>query len=223
MSGASPTLRIMVNPRQLFLPSGCLPLLDSPLVGEPDAAQAHDGAETTASVLVLGVGNVLMGDEGVGVQILRQLELEERIAGVRLLDGGTGGVNLLAEFDGVAAVILIDATRDGKPAGTVTYLQPQRVGELPRGLGAHDFGLKDLFAAAALLGRLPDLHLYTIAVEEVRPMCTELSPAVASAIRPVVASVRVTAAQLANDYLVRDALSPRKTNAACTSPTDAQP
>jgi len=212
----------MFNPRQLALPSGCVPLLDSPLVGEHDAARPTDRGGASASVLVLGVGNVLMGDEGVGVQILRQLELEVPIAGVRLLDGGTGGVNLLAEFDGVERVILIDATRDGNPAGTITYLQPQRVGELPRGLGAHDFGLKDLFAAAALLGRLPELHLYTIAVEEVRPMCMELSPAVARAIGPVVASVRLQAAQLANDYVVRHALSVIKTSAARTWPTDAQ-
>jgi hydrogenase maturation protease len=214
----------MLNPRQLALSSGCVPLLDSPLVGEHDASRVRDGAgaEASVSVLVLGVGNILMGDEGVGVQILRQLELEEPIAGVRLLDGGTGGVNLLAEFDGVEVVILIDATRDGKPAGTVTYLQPKRVGELPRGLGAHDFGLKDLFAAAALLGRLPELHLYTIAVEEVRPMCMELSPAVTNAIGPVVAAIRVRAAQLSDDYRVRDALSLRKTSAARTWPTDAQ-
>jgi hydrogenase maturation protease len=131
-------------------------------------------------------------------------------------------VNLLGEFDGVEVVILIDATRDGKPAGTVTHLQPTRVGELPRGLGAHDFGLKDLFAAAALLGCLPRLHLYTIAVEEVRPMCTELSPAVAGAIGPVVGSVRRQAARLANDSRVQNALSLRKTSAARTWPTDAQ-
>lgn len=69
---------------------------------------------------------------------------------------------------------------------------------------------------------MPDLHLYTIAVKEVRPMCTALSPAVASAIGPVVASVRIQAAQLADEYLVRNALSLRKASAACTWPTDAQ-
>jgi hydrogenase maturation protease len=171
---------------------------------------------------VLGVGNVLMGDEGVGVQVLRRLELEPSVPGVRLLDGGTGGVNLLAEFDGVTAVILIDATRDGRPAGTITYLQPRRVGELPRGLGAHDFGLKDLFAAAALLGRMPELHLYTIAVEEVRPMCMELSAPVAAALPSVVASVLALADRLASAYL--SGLNHSGcARAACTSPTDAQP
>jgi len=172
-----------------------LGLLDSTLVGEANAAAPQGTADDR--VLVLGVGNLLMGDEGVGIHILRQLECERALPGVRLLDGGTGGVNLLTELDGADDIILIDATRDGRPAGTITFLQPEFVGDLPRGLGAHDFGLKDLFAAAALLGRLPRIHLYTIAVEEVRPMCTELSPAVAATVPEVVHTVRALAARLA--------------------------
>ena len=87
--------------------------------------------------------------------------------------------------------------RDGRRAGTITFLQPEFVGDLPRGLGAHDFGLKDLFAAAALLGRLPRIHLYTIAVEEVRPMCTELSTAVAAMVPALVRAVHMHATRLA--------------------------
>ncbi len=170
-------------------------LLDSPLVGEANSA-APQGT-VGDRVLVLGVGNLLMGDEGVGIHILRRLERERPVAGVRLLDGGTGGVNLLTEFDGADDIVMIDATRDGRRAGTITFLQPEFVGDLPRGLGAHDFGLKDLFAAAALLGRLPRIHLYTIAVEEVRPMCTELSPAVAAMVPAVVRAVHTHAARLA--------------------------
>jgi len=170
-------------------------LLDSTLEGE---AYAHPQADVPgARVLVLGIGNVLMGDEGVGVHILRLLEQEPAMPGVRLLDGGTGGVNLLAEIGSMAAVVLIDATRDGRPAGTVTCLHPERVGDLPRGLGAHDFGLKDLFAAAALIGQLPELHLYTISVETIVPMCTALSPAVAAAVPEVALAARAHAARLA--------------------------
>jgi hydrogenase maturation protease len=170
-------------------------VLDSPLVGEaPSLACAP---LSSASVLVLGVGNVLMGDEGVGVHAIRRLERESAMPGVRLLDGGTGGVNLLAEFDEVRAMILIDATRDGRADGTISYLFPRRVTELPRGLGAHDFGLKDLFAASALLGRHPQLHLYTVSVSTIRPMCLELSDAVAAAVPPLAWTVQGHAARLA--------------------------
>jgi len=170
-------------------------LLDSTLVGERTAPRpSSTGVER---VLVLGVGNLLMGDEGVGIHVLRRLEQETPLPGVRLLDGGTGGINLLVEFGGADDIVMIDATRDGRSAGTITFLQPLCVGELPRGLGAHDFGLKDLFAAAALLGQMPRIHLYTISVEEVRPMCTELSSGVEAAVPEVVHTVRALAARLA--------------------------
>lgn len=173
-------------------------LIDNMLVGEPSASQVA-ASDPESRVLVLGVGNLLMGDEGVGVHVLRLLEQEGPPPGLRLLDGGTGGINLLAEFDGVREIVLIDATRDGQPAGTMTYLQPRDVGDLPRGLGAHDFGLKDLFAVSALVGRMPWIHLFTITVEEVRPMCMELSPTVAAAVPEVVHNVRALAHRLIQD------------------------
>ena len=172
-----------------------LGLIDNALVGEPSASRAAV-AVGSARVLVLGVGNLLMGDEGVGVHVLRRLEQEAAVPGVRLLDGGTGGINLLVEFDGVRDIVLIDATRDGQAAGSITFLQPRIAGELPRGLGAHDFGLKDLFAVADLLGWLPAIHLFTISVEQIRPMCMELSPAVAAAVPEVVQAVRALAGRL---------------------------
>ncbi len=172
-------------------------LLDTTLVGE--AAARPQPSDPAAPVLVLGVGNALMGDEGVGVHLLRELEHHPRIPGVVLLDGGTGGANLLGEFQGRRAIVLVDATRDGSPAGTVCYRYRRecRSFQLPPGLSAHDFGLKDLFAAAALLGTLPEVHLFTVAVETLRPMCTELSPEVAAVIPGLVQTVRELATRIA--------------------------
>ena len=174
-----------------------LPVLDSSLVGE---AAATPQPAAPAKVLVLGVGNVLMGDEGVGVHLIRRLEQEPVTPGVRLLDGGTGGVNLLGAFDGVRAILLVDATRDGRTPGSITDLRPERVGDLPRGLGAHDFGLKDLFAASALLGALPEIHLYTVSVDRIEPMCTRLSKPVAAAIPPLAAMMLGHAGRLAAQH-----------------------
>lgn len=173
-------------------------LLDAPLVDEPHARPAAENP--SAPVLVLGVGNVLMGDEGVGVHAIRRLEREAALPGVRLLDGGTGGVSLLGEFERVRAILLLDATRDGRPDGRISYLRPAHAADLPRGLGAHDFGLKDLFAAGALLGRAPALHLYTVSVSTIRPMCLELSDAVAAAVPPLAWIVHGHAARLAAHF-----------------------
>ncbi len=169
------------------------------LLGAPSASAS--GAPFPAPrVLLLGVGNFLMGDEGVGIHVVQSLETQPPLFGVRVLDGGTGGINLLLEFDGVRDIVMVDATMDGRPAGTITLLRPERVADLPRGLGAHDFGVKDLFAASALLGSMPSIHLYTISVEEVKPMCTDLSPAVAAAVPEVVHSMHALAARLASEH-----------------------
>jgi hydrogenase maturation protease len=169
-------------------------LLDTTLVGEPSDRRAP--ADLDSPVLILAVGNLLMGDEGVGIHLLRALEHEPPVPGARLLDGGVAGINLLEDIQRARSVIMIDATRDDRPAGTVTLLRPATVGAIPQGLSAHDFGLKDLFAAAALLGSMPDVHLFTISVETVKPMCLELSPAVAAALPEVLHSVRALAARL---------------------------
>jgi hydrogenase maturation protease len=172
-------------------------LLDAPSAAEPAAGPPP--SVTTGRVLVLGIGNVLMGDEGVGVHAVRWLEAQAPVPGVRLLDGGTGGVNLLTEFEGVKAIIMVDATRDGCAAGTVQYHYRRHggFGRILPELGAHDFGLKDLFAAAALTGNLPEVHLYTVAVETIRPMCTALSPEVVAALPKVVRLARSLAGRLA--------------------------
>lgn len=169
-------------------------LLDTTLVGESPLPRSP--ANLNAPVLILAVGNLLMGDEGVGVHTLRALEHQTPIPGTRLLDGGVAGINLLEDIQRAKVVIMIDATRDGRAAGTITLLHPETIGAIPQGLSSHDFGLKDLFAAAALLGPMPEVHLFTVSVETVRPMCLELSAPVAAAIPETIRRVRGLAVQL---------------------------
>jgi len=145
--------------------------------------------------LVLGIGNVLMGDEGVGVHAVWQME-GTLPSGVSLLDGGTGGFQLLGELTGHDPVFMIDATLDGQPAGTVSVLRPRYASDFPRSLTAHDIGLRDLVEAAALLGHLPQVTLITVSISEVAPMQMTLSPAVQAAIPAV---CRLVAALVAGE------------------------
>ena len=147
--------------------------------------------------LVLGIGNVLMGDEGVGVHAVWRMEgtLPQEVT---LLDGGTGGFQLLGALTGHDPVFMIDATMDGQPAGTVSVLRPRYASDFPRSLTAHDIGLRDLVEAAALLGHLPHVTLVTVSIGEIVPMHTTLSPAVEAAIPAVRALVdRLVAAETA--------------------------
>lgn len=144
--------------------------------------------------LVLGIGNLLMGDEGVGVRVVEALERDWRPAGVTLVDGGTGGFHLLEYLQEFSPIVMIDATLDGQPAGTVSVIRPKYASDFPRALTAHDIGLRDLVETAALLGSLPPITLVTISIEEIQSMVTTLTPAVAAAIPPAAALVRQTVA-----------------------------
>ncbi len=75
-------------------------------------------AQQKGDVLVMGVGNYLMGDEGIGVHIAQQLEKTKLPAYLDVLDGGTGGFLLMSYFDEYPVIIFVDATMDGQPPGT---------------------------------------------------------------------------------------------------------
>lgn len=141
--------------------------------------------------LILGVGNLLMGDEGVGVAAIRQLEQHGFAEHAELVDGGTSGFHLLGLFRDRQHLILIDATTDGQPPGTVSLIQPRYASDFPPSLTAHDIGLKDLLESAALLGDLPEVDLITISIQELTgALSMELSLAVAAALPKVETLVR---------------------------------
>jgi hydrogenase maturation protease len=134
------------------------------------------------AILVLGVGNLLMGDEGVGVHAAWRLQAQRLPPGVTVVDGGTGGFHLLSYLQDYMTVILIDATMDGELPGTVRLLEPRYASDYPRSLSAHDIGLRDLIEAAALLGPLPRTFLVTVSVDTVQPTGPTLSPPVEAAL-----------------------------------------
>lgn len=137
------------------------------------------------SILILGIGNLLMGDEGLGVHFVRQMETLSLPDGVELLDGGTGGFHLMEHFENHPVVILVDATMDGAPAGTISLIEPRFAADFPPALSSHDIGLRDLVEGLAILGRLPKMYLYTVSVAEIQPQCITLSPTVKAALTPL--------------------------------------
>lgn len=131
--------------------------------------------------LVLGLGNVIMGDEGVGVHVVRALERHRLPEGIECLDGGTGGFILLEPLQNADRVILIDAAADGNPAGTVTRTAPRFSRDYPPTLTAHDIGVKDLLDAFYMQGGTRKVILYAISIDPHQPISMELSPDCAKA------------------------------------------
>jgi len=125
--------------------------------------------------LVLGLGNILMGDEGVGVHVVRALERLPLPAGVECLDGGTGGFILLEPLQRADRIFLIDAAADGNAPGTVTRTTPQFSRDYPPTLTAHDVGVKDLLDVFYMQGGKREVVLYAITIDPRQPIRMSLS------------------------------------------------
>ena len=142
--------------------------------------------DKTNSILILGVGNYLMGDEGIGVHIIQEMYKRQLPEYVDILDGGTGGFLLLGCFEAYPTIIFVDATMDGKPAGTISLIRPKFAADFPSALSVHDVGLKDMIEAVYLMEDVPDIHLFTVSIEEINPMSLELNADVEEAIPEMV-------------------------------------
>ncbi len=131
--------------------------------------------------LILGIGNLLLKDEGAGIHLVSRLE-REHFMDADLIDGGTGGFHLLGILGSYEKVIIVDASLDDEPVGTVRLLKPIYARDFPKQLSAHEIGLKDLLDALFLLGDKPDIYLITISVKDFQELGLELSHEVEEAI-----------------------------------------
>jgi hydrogenase maturation protease len=150
--------------------------------------------------LILGVGNYLMGDEGVGVHLIQEMAKLNLPENLDILDGGTGGFLLLNYFEAYKTIIFVDATMDGKPEGTVSLIRPKFASDFPSALSVHDVGLKDLIESVYLLETKPDLRLFTISINEIKPMTIELSSKVQKAIPGTIEQIFILNGQLQTDH-----------------------
>jgi hydrogenase maturation protease len=146
---------------------------------------------TGPRVLVLGIGNLVMSDDGVGVKVVQQLQREYRFAeNVVVLDGGTLGLDLLPKLEGIDHLIVVDAVETGEKPGTCVRLAGE---ELPIALetkvSPHQMGLKDLLSVAELLGHSPS-EMVLIGVQPGSiEMDTKLTPAVEAVLQVLIDNV----------------------------------
>jgi hydrogenase maturation protease len=141
-----------------------------------------------STTLVLGLGNMLMRDEGIGVQVLQQLvERYEFPPEVELLDGGTIGLSLLPYVEDTERLLVIDAVNVDGEAGTLVRLEGEEIpSSLSVKISPHQMGLADLLGAARLRGRYPR-ELVLVGVQPgVIDTGLELSPAVAAQVSSLV-------------------------------------
>jgi hydrogenase maturation protease len=144
-----------------------------------------------ARALVLGIGNLLIGDEGVGCRTVTELARRYTLPqSVECVDGGTAGFELLTMIDGKEHLILIDALRNDQQPGTVVMVEGEHV---PRAFLArttpHQLGICDVLAAAQLSDTMPrHLTLYGIEPKQLE-VGIGLSPEVEAGMEKTIGAV----------------------------------
>lgn len=141
-------------------------------------------------ILVLGIGNYLMGDEGVGVHVIHALSKIKLPDFVDIMDGGTGSFDLMPIIARYPIVIFIDATMDMKKPGTIDVIYPKFAKDFPIVLSAHDVGLKDMIDALEFKGELPRIILITVTIKQMIPMTIELTDEIKEAVPHVTDKVK---------------------------------
>jgi hydrogenase maturation protease len=155
------------------------------LAGEP---RAFRELEPHHAIAIVGVGNLLLSDDGVGIHAVRALRSESRVGSVaRLIDGGTVGTDLLAEIWGCAELLIIDAVEAGLPPGATIRMDFGDPGSPTiETRNAHQSGISGLLDDMRLLGCAPRQVVLMGVQPGTLELGTDLSLAVASAL-PVLA------------------------------------
>jgi len=150
------------------------------------------------SLLILGLGNVLCGDDGLGVAAVAEIQRRYLLPpSVRVLDGGTLGLTLLGHVGLANDVLLVDAVRTDAPPGTLVRLEGDEVGPAARErLSVHQIGVADLLDALRLLDAVPRRLLLLGLVPRTLELGLERSPEVDRQIPVLVREVIAEAARL---------------------------
>lgn len=145
-------------------------------------------ANDVPGTVIVGVGNELLRDEGVGVIAARVLMNEKLPPGVEVVEGGVGGFDLVFELEGRERAIIIDAADMGAAPGTVRSftLDEVDIEMVQRMASLHQVGLADVLHIGGMVGPMPEVHIIGVQPAEIAPGMG-LSPEVGAAIPQVVA------------------------------------
>lgn len=126
-------------------------------------------------ILVLGLGNIILSDEGVGIHAVQMFERNNPYGFVDTLDGGTGGLSIIGILQSYEHVIMADATLDSFPPGTVRRISPRFSNDYPILMSAHEIGIKEMVDAMHLQEDVPHIELVVMSVRNIHKIGLSLS------------------------------------------------
>ncbi|UNC92285.1 HyaD/HybD family hydrogenase maturation endopeptidase [Candidatus Contubernalis alkaliaceticus] len=153
-----------------------------------NASEIQAQKNTGSNILVLGVGNILMADEGIGVQIINKMQNLDLPENVELLDGGTAGLDLIPYMKDKKKIIVIDCVDTEDPPGTVyrmTSLDLEEINTFTIS-SMHQIGLAETIKLSRILGNNAEMIIIGITPKNYKEYSLKISPELEAVVDKVI-------------------------------------
>jgi len=140
--------------------------------------------------IILGIGNILLKDDGVGVHVIKQLENEKLPSTIELVDGGTSTLDTLGLFLDYKKVIVVDCLRAGLKPGTIYKIKPDDIKNYKKeNLSIHDVQILDVVKMANMMDKYPEVVIFGIEPEKIS-VDLEMTLTMVSIIPEIVSNIK---------------------------------
>ncbi|MDS0527534.1 HyaD/HybD family hydrogenase maturation endopeptidase [Clostridium sp. SHJSY1] len=140
--------------------------------------------------VIIGIGNILLRDDGVGVHTINYLRNENISSTIELVDGGTSTLNILSYFLDYSRVIVIDCLRAGYEPGTIYKINPDEIiNYKSENLSLHDVQILDVIKMANMIGKFPKVTIIGIEPEEIS-LNTELTETIKNKVHEIIKHIK---------------------------------
>jgi len=140
--------------------------------------------------VIIGIGNILLQDDGVGVHVIKQLENEKLPSTIELVDGGTSTLDTLGFFLDYKKVIVVDCLRAGLKPGTIYKIKPDDIKNYKKeNLSIHDVQILDVVKMANMMDKYPQVVIFGIEPEKIA-LDLEMTQTMVSKIPEIVRNIK---------------------------------
>lgn len=142
------------------------------------------------SIAIIGIGNILRKDDGIGVHVINELEKEGLPSTIQLVDGGTSTLDMLGYFLDYERIIVVDCLKAGYEPGTIYKIKAEDIKNYKKeSLSIHDVQILDVVKMANMMDKFPSVVIFGIEPKEIE-FDLELSNVMKSKIPEVIKLIK---------------------------------
>src|SRR3990167_9711690 len=144
--------------------------------------------DSVPKILILGIGNILLKDEGVGVKVIERLKRDYKFpSNIELIDGGTAGFGLIDLLEGAEHLIIVDAVQGNDEPGSIYRFKFEDMpSSISKKFSPHQIGILETLILIKMLGKIPDTTIIAIQPKDCSNWGTELTPEIEDKIPNIV-------------------------------------